>query len=230
MKRRGFTLTELLIVVAILLTLSGLTLSVYNTNRGSDRTRSAARIAQSAFLGAKDRAMNAKDFRGVRLTLDPADSNLVTGFAYIQPIPHDPYPSGSFTMERDASGNVTILRATSAADWSFTSSHFAVPGQIRMPAASGQWFHFTVSSPGVLQLAVPYTFPLPNPPPAVVASNTMSADIQFANDVIPFHQPIPLTSGVVIDLRYCSANVQSLAALGTVDVLFSPRGTVSGAM
>lgn len=228
--RRGFTLTELLIVVAILLLLSTISLTVYNANRSSDRVRSAARVAQSAFLGAKDRAMNAKTFRGLRLTRDQQRTDLLTGFAYIQPIPHDPCPAGSFTLERDAAGNVNTLRSVgSKTDWASVSKFFAVPNQIRIPSGTGQWYQFSVQGPGVLQLSVPYSGNVENPAPAVVASSTLSADIQFGYEVIPFHQPMPLSAGVVIDLNYCSQSVQSLAANGgNIDIIFSPRGTVGG--
>lgn len=232
--RRGFTLTELLIAVGILLVLSSLTLVVFS-NRNTDKTRSAARIAQSAFLGAKDRAMNAKDFRGVRLIRDEQNAMLVTGFAYTQPISHESYPSGSFTLERPSTDGVTasdssvlIVRSVKT-DWSFTSQYFATPNQIRLPAGSGQWYQFTVASPGVLQLAVPFTGPIKNPPPAVVANNSIAADIQFGNELLPFHQPIPLSSGVIIDLRYSSQNVQSMATQPAIDLLYSPRGTIGGA-
>src|SRR4029077_16315683 len=93
-RRSGFTLTELLVVITIILILSTLVFAVFNAGRSSDRMRSAARVAQSAFLGAKDRALHAKDLRGVRLTrdvnsVDPVtgDLNLVNGFVYLQPLP-----------------------------------------------------------------------------------------------------------------------------------------------
>jgi len=69
-QRSGFTLVELLVVIGILLLLASLSVAVFNSVRSSDRMRSGARIAQSAFLGAKDRALHAKDLRGVRLTRD----------------------------------------------------------------------------------------------------------------------------------------------------------------
>lgn len=248
MKRRGFTLTELLIVVGIILTLATLTMAIFST-KNSDRTRSAARIAQSAFLGAKDRAMNAKDFRGIRLIRDEQNSALVTGFAFVQPIQHAPYPSGSIQLEWD-NGSVVLVHGAStgktAVDWSFVSSKFATPGQIRIPAGTGQWYQFTIDQTGpaklasgneYLRLAVPYSAlsPVNNAAsglPAFPSTNkgTNSCDIQFGTELLPFHQPTPMPSGVVIDLRYCSVNVQALAAAGNVDLMFSPRGTISGPM
>ena len=77
--------------------------------------------------------------------------------------------------------------------------------------------------------------------PAVVAnlrSELASCDIQLGNDVVPFDPPVSLPSGVVIDLRYCSSNIQSLAGANlpvgssspNADVMLSPQGTVSGAV
>jgi prepilin-type N-terminal cleavage/methylation domain-containing protein len=71
-RRSGFTLIELLVVMTILLVLSVLVWAVFKPSN-TDKMRSAARIAQSAFLGAKDRALHAKELRGVRLIRDPTD-------------------------------------------------------------------------------------------------------------------------------------------------------------
>jgi hypothetical protein len=67
--------------------------------------------------------------------------------------------------------------------------------------------------------------------------------------VLPFHQPITLPSGCIIDLAFCNANVQNLAQytftvtaaqpylrtpgllpspVPNIDVMFSPRGNVTG--
>src|SRR5690606_30224726 len=85
--RSGFTLVELLVVVTILLALTTFVVMTFNANSGSDRMRSAARTAQSAVLGANDRAKHAKERRGVRFLRDPQDLSLVTGFVYLQPMP-----------------------------------------------------------------------------------------------------------------------------------------------
>ncbi|MBS0263896.1 MAG: prepilin-type N-terminal cleavage/methylation domain-containing protein [Planctomycetes bacterium] len=270
-RRAGFTLTELLIVIGILLLLSTLSLAVYSSGRSSDRIRSAARIAQSAFLGAKDRAMNAKDFRGLRLTRDTngpllPNSNfpaLVNGFVIVQPIPHDPYPAGSIALERldnnldgmADSADVLIVHGISsgkgAVDWDFVAGRFASPGQIRIPAGTGAWYAFTIDTTGpyklasgnqFLRLLVPYTATSPVNGMTMVTAfpttnkATSSCDIQFGYEVVPFHQPIPLPAGVVVDLRYSSNNLLSMA-LGqagatvapNIDITFSPRGTIAGA-
>src|SRR4029077_3349181 len=99
-RRSGFTLTELLVVIAILLVLSTLAFAVFGTGKSSDKMRSGARTAQSAFLGAKDRALHAKDLRGVRLTRDPINLNVVNGFVYLQSLGTLTYPQGSIQLER----------------------------------------------------------------------------------------------------------------------------------
>lgn len=280
-RRAGFTLTELLIVIAILLVLGTISLAVYNTGKSSDRLRSASRIAQSALLGAKDRAMHARNFRGVRLTRDangPTFSAtntfpaLVTGFVFLQPIAHDPYPTGSISLERydndqdtNADGpDVYIVHGvstgfTNAVDWNRVYGFFGSVGRIRIPAGTGQWYNFTVTQSGpyaisattqYLILSTPYVstagayaspsvtaYPFvqggTGPPPVA------GCEIEFGNEVLPFHQPMALPAGVVIDLRYCSSNVQYMAGRNIIDTTgytapnidfsFSPRGNVAGA-
>jgi prepilin-type N-terminal cleavage/methylation domain-containing protein len=286
-RRSGFTLTELLIVIGILLLLSTLSLAVYNTGRSSDRIRSAARVGQSAFLGAKDRAMHAKDQRGIRLTRDaqgPQFSNgipaLVNGFVFTQPIAHDSYGNGSIQLERISTINpgvadvqdITIVRGITPAlntalgtkyavvDWDRVSGFFASPGQIRIPATTGQWYNFTINTSGpyalgsgneCLILSSPFNDNgSANPFNAIIAhpfvageagagasTPVAGCDIQFGNEVLPFHQPIAMPAGVVIDLRYSSANMQFLAGSSLpngstapyIDITFSPRGSIYGA-
>jgi prepilin-type N-terminal cleavage/methylation domain-containing protein len=261
-RRSGFTLVEMLIVITIILILAGLVFAVFNTGRSSDRLRSAARIGQSAFLGAKDRALHAKDLRGVRLTRDLTDTTLVTGFVYLQPIPiqtagNYPTPNvNNVTVTRPniASGNFdatqVLISGTQGQTW-FTQDQNGIwppsPVQIRIPAQTGQWLNLArvqntppywgTMNAGNLQLTLQTAYQGGNPPPAPNAIDpnmtTASCDIQLGNDVLPFHQAIPLSSNVVIDLKFCSANIQTLAGLQTgvnyyVDIMFSPRGGVSG--
>jgi len=313
--RRAFTLTELLVVIGILLTLSALTFAVFGTGKSSDKMRSGARSAQSAFLGAKDRALHAKDLRGVRLTHDQTNFNLVNGFAYIWTPSVDPtnpgvlsYPPGSFQMERldltttgtgnpppdgqPDSADVLVLHGFDGTeggppsvpyvDWAQKSQFFASPGKIRIPSGSGgQWFAFTVATSGkyalgagneyvILQTAYPGAATVPyvsGDPTTLVAfprfpaGNIGSCDIKLGNDVLPFHEPITLPSGCIIDLKFSqippswttSVSVQPAAVsvsqqqgwaivgpdpkivgntlmVPPMDVMFSPRGNLAGAI
>lgn len=270
--RGGFTLTELLIVVGIMILLSTLTMVAFSS-RNTDKTRSAARITQSVFLGAKDRAMNAKEPRGLRFIRDyrnadgTINQNIATGFVYVQPVQHDAYPAGSIQLERlDADGDkqadsndVLVVHGASTGkttvDWDFVWQKFQSVGkidingqkrdigQIRIPAGTGQWYAFYIENSGpyalssgneYLKLLVPYTAsPAINPAPAVPAfpstnKGTNSADIQFAYDVVPFHQPTPLPAGVVIDLAHSNIGAAVLAQYPNIDIPFTPRGAVAG--
>src|SRR5437899_258693 len=97
--RSGFTLIELMVVIGILLILAALVWAVFKPSN-TEKMRSAARIAQSALLGAKDRALHAKELRGVRLIRDLTDPTLVSGFVYLQPLPLLTYPAGSLGLDR----------------------------------------------------------------------------------------------------------------------------------
>ena len=259
MKRRAFTLVELLVSITILLILSTLVFAYLASGKSSEKMRSAARVAQSAFLGAKDRALHAKDLRGVRLIRDQTDGTLVTGFAYLQPLPMQTYATGSVQLERmdfDQDGqadtaDIIVLHGFSTApavDWHAKVQFSPNPGRVRIPAGTGQWYSFTWATSGpyaigpmneFLILQTPFVqtsggVPFPSVP-AFPQSNTAtsSCDIQLGNDLLPFHQPITLSSGCVIDLKFSSVNAQTLAGIGTgttpnVDLMFSPRGSISG--
>ena len=85
---QGFTLVELLITAAILLILTTLTVAVYSTTASADRIRTSARQVQSAFGGARDRAIKAYKVnplarRGIRLLVDATDPTTVTSMVYV---------------------------------------------------------------------------------------------------------------------------------------------------
>jgi prepilin-type N-terminal cleavage/methylation domain-containing protein len=266
--RAAFTLTELLIVIGILLLLASMSLAVYNINGNSDRTRSAARITQAAFLGAKDRAVHAKEIRGLRLVRDLTDPSLVTSFTYLTPVASPQYgrgASGSSStiqiLRPDANNDGQGVDATSpdativsgiGVDWQVLDSNGFLPypaAEIRIPAGTGSWYalqpisgrtsppYYTQSrgSAVLLTLAVPYESAVaPFPNVVAIDSNSPLASCEFSlvSELLPFHQPIPLASGVVIDLNNSSPNVQSQwapnSATAHIDIMFSPRGMVSG--
>ncbi len=271
-RRSGFTLVELLVVIAILLTLASMTYAVFNGSTG-DKIRSGARVAQSALLGAKDRALHAKDLRGVRLTRVPDSSNsalpLVNGFVYLQPLPVQSAgnitgqpPANSMAVYRPgfAGGNLNatevVFSVTQGSAWQAQDAGGIWPSsgvQIRIPSGTGQWYQLqpqnnsppywwvtdsTLMEPA-LTLTIPYQGGKTGQPNAIDPTDSnASCDIQLGNDVLPFHAPISLPAGVVIDLAYSQQganNIQYSVPLVqgvpiNLDIMFSPHGSVSGYM
>jgi prepilin-type N-terminal cleavage/methylation domain-containing protein len=233
---RGFTMIELLVVITILLVLSTLVYAVYNANGHSDRTRSAARIGQSAFLGAVDRARFAKELRGVRLIRDTTDPTLVTGFVYLAPLPNQitgnlpgqPLQK-TVTLTRPNLPNTDatklIIADSTATAWYTQDQRGLWPANsmlIRIPAQTGTWYQLarqqatapywgTIDANGLnLTLQTPFQGGKAYPPNTNAIDNTdsdASCEVQLGNDLLPFHAPIPLPSSVVIDLDFSSPNV-----------------------
>jgi prepilin-type N-terminal cleavage/methylation domain-containing protein len=249
--RRGFTLIELLVVIAILATIAVMVIYAF-TPSGGEKMRSASRVGQSAILGARDRALHAKDRRGFRLVVDPNDTSIATGFVYIQPIPFQTYPVGSISLLRPDydtdmipdSQDILIVHGINGNDWyslyqgNFLPGPLPVLPKIRIPSGSGgQWYAFTVdtSGPYTLSSTQPYfilttSFTEQNPvaPPTALlvwdyTSSYSSCDIEIRNEFLPNHQPISLPSGIVIDLARSVPTT-----VGTQDIMFSPRGMITG--
>lgn len=76
--RRGFTLVELLVAVAVLLVLAALTLTTLSVVSEED-VAEGARSAQSYTEGARDRAIYRKRPVGIRLLLDPNGTQNTVG-------------------------------------------------------------------------------------------------------------------------------------------------------
>ncbi|MBC8289640.1 MAG: prepilin-type N-terminal cleavage/methylation domain-containing protein [Planctomycetes bacterium] len=83
--RRGFTLIELLVVVGIALLLTTFTVIGIDFTFESERVRSGSRQLQSMLEGARDRAIFAREPRGVRFLLDndPLNGRKVSSMVYI---------------------------------------------------------------------------------------------------------------------------------------------------
>lgn len=96
--RFGFTLIEILVVVSILAILTVITVTSINFVFASDVTRSTSRQVQSYLAGARDRAIYAKEPRGVRFLLDANNPNIVSSLVYIAPSPD--WDEGVIRLER----------------------------------------------------------------------------------------------------------------------------------
>lgn len=243
--RAGFTLIELLVVISILLILAVAVVYTFRASAGGDRLRSAGRTSQSAFLGAKDRALHAKEQRGIRLIRDPNDSSLVIGFAYVQPIEPQEIEQTAMQLERSGTppNEVNRVRLAAGTLWPYREFLSAQP-RIKIPnEKTGQWYAFNNlrqdSGTELIDLLIPFpNAQAINPPPAVIATpfnhSSLSALWEPSNELLPNHAPINMPSGVVIDLSRSSSNVQAAWAwtptLQNQDIMYTPRGSVTGAL
>lgn len=226
-RRFGFTLVELLIVVALLLVLSSLTLAIFNSTSESDRIRSSARQLQSALLGARDRAIHAKLPRGLRLllqdTTDPTSpgASVVTGMVYIGAdqdwtagrislqMPDYSIPSIKHT-EIQANNNLAELRELvvvrgTGTDWRLLFSQGLLDdgARIEIPRNSGDWYTIDTSL-------------LRNPPTGggsddflvlprngyrkPTAKPPTTYRLELKPSVLAGQEPLRLSSGIVVDL------------------------------
>ena len=98
--RNGFTIIELLIVVAILLLLTTFTAVAIDFTFQSERVGGAARQVQSMLEGARDRAIRTGAPVGVRFLLDqdPDNGRLVSSMVYVSLA--DEWNTGHITLKR----------------------------------------------------------------------------------------------------------------------------------
>jgi prepilin-type N-terminal cleavage/methylation domain-containing protein len=98
--RSGFTLIELLIVVTILLLLTTFTVVAVDFTFEAERVRSGARQVQSVLSGARDRAIKAREPRGIRFLLDqdPDNGRMVSSMVYVGAA--RPWHEGHITLKR----------------------------------------------------------------------------------------------------------------------------------
>lgn len=109
---RGFTLIELLVVVGILLLLSTMTLLAVDFTFNSERVRSGARQLQSMLEGARDRAIHAKQPRGVRFLVENDQLNARKCSSMIYIGASETWSKGTITLMRsdfDFDGTVDNL-------------------------------------------------------------------------------------------------------------------------
>lgn len=100
----GFTLIELMVVVALLVLIASMTVAAINVNTNNDKVRAGSRQVQSYLAGARDRAIYSKAPRGVRFLLTPKNNPLdppsrtVSSMVFVAPT--EPWIQGAIQMER----------------------------------------------------------------------------------------------------------------------------------
>ena len=79
----GFTLIELLVVMSILAVLAVITFSSLTYVTNGDRVNAGSRQVQSMLEGARDRAIKARQPRGVRFVIDDTIDHTVASMVFI---------------------------------------------------------------------------------------------------------------------------------------------------
>lgn len=256
-RQYGFTLIELLVVMLIMITLVAITAAAIKINIDADRVRGAARAVQSYILGARDRAIYAKEPRGVRLILNASNPRSVSSLVFIEPtdpwvgqvqlLPFDtanPWNASTNPMTR-----VRLRNTNDVPNWLQLNQRnllvsYAHP-RIQIPASDrGVWYTIdTVDVLGTYQDII-LTTPFRNP--NETGLNDETAQIELPPAPIPNEEPFQLPRNVVIDLDACSSNrtafpgnklpnswknfsTSPFSYKKQLDLLFSPRGSVTGA-
>lgn len=166
-RRQGYTLVELLIVISIIVILLAMTVTAVNFNTDAERVRGGAAQVQSFLAGARDRAIYAKEARGVRFFLDPVNNRAVTTMVYIDPAEY--WSDGVIQLQRmDSDGdgrtnptadtdgdgtaenygdNVVVVAGSGTAWWELKRRGMLFDGmRIRIPKGpTGNWYPIRTS-------------------------------------------------------------------------------------
>ena len=249
--RRGFTLIELMVVITIMLILFGMTVYGINFTRDADKVRGAAAQVQSFLSGARDRAIYAKESRGVRFFVDPRNPRSVSAMAYIQP--GQKWSYGTVDLERldinpqnnvpDAS-DVIVVRGEKLGWWQLKRRGLLTDGsRIRIPSGSSTSYEVDTSLINITALPTGADFLLLRIPysdaggdsNAVVAHSGMTYELELPAQLLP-QEPSLLPEGAVVDLDGSKIPTawrpDAKDAAGQfspyMDIFFSPRGNVVG--
>lgn len=243
--RSAFTLIELMVVITVMLILTTITVMSVNFSNNADRMRAGARQMQSLLGGARDKAIYAKEIRGLRLLLDPNDNHAVSAVQYIGSPERD---TGVLTFDPRIYANPPTLATESqygtdddsgmtvfgvGTRWQSLKRRgfLKVGSRIQIPRDTGTWY--TVS-------AIDATLERLTLNRANRDRKGSSAQVSFALELGPGilgdSQPVQFPAGVVIDLDGSqvpiawrpSAAAVSYQTQTPMDILFTPRGTVIG--
>lgn len=216
--RGGFTLIEMLVVIIVLLVVMTLTLVLVNQTTKDDKIAAASRQVQSMLEGARDRALHAREPRGVRFLRHPNENDIVTSMVYIGA--PGKYSSGRIFIA--SGGDKRTITLQGSANWNslVTRGLIDVQDVARIRIDDKAEF-YTVRYDGsnwVLTKDFVGTF-----------NTSLTYELDLLPTILPNQEPRELPDGVVIDLDHSQVpGTIGWTGRDRMDVLFSPRGTVIG--
>lgn len=232
--RQGFTLVELLVVVAIMLALATMMILAVNFTNDRDRVRSAARQIQSLLSGARDRAIYSREIRGIRLIRDPNDSHSANAIQYIGA--PGKFSGGSLTVATSFDGSVLTGTGTNFNTFK-NRGLIQVGSRIQIPKETGRWY--TIAAfPGGETIWLAQRFADFSTSTSVSNSGRTYSGLTYQLELLPQplpdSTPVPLPRGVVIDLdgSQVPASWRPVLFAGAysnqMDLLFSAKGLPLG--
>ena len=232
--RSAFTLIELMVVITVMLILTTITVMSVNFSNNADRMRAGARQMQSLLGGARDKAIYAKEIRGLRLLLDPNDNHAVSAVQYIGSPERDTQGTLTFNQAAAPTGTGDVTGYTVAGyetRWQSLKRRgfLKVGSRIQIPRDTGTWYTVAVIDDTMEKLIL-------NRPNRDLAKTTAQVNyaLELGPGILGDSQPVQFPSGVVIDLDGSQVPIAwrpSAAAVSyptQMDILFTPRGTVIG--
>ena len=136
-RRAGFTLVELLVAISIFVVLATLTIGAWQQT--SDRVGASLSTFKNALEGARSRAINSGEIRGLRLIPDPNDPRIVTSLVYVGA---PQFVEGEVWFVNGANDHVVNQGPTA---WKplIDRGLLNKGSRIELPANSGNWFVIT---------------------------------------------------------------------------------------
>ncbi|MBS0204030.1 MAG: prepilin-type N-terminal cleavage/methylation domain-containing protein [Planctomycetes bacterium] len=197
---RGFTLVELLVVVAVMLALTTMTIVAVNFSNDRDRVRAGARLIQSLLSGARDRAIYSREIRGIRLIRDPNDSHSANAIQYIGAPGR--ISDGTLTVMPNLDGTV-INGSNTLFNRLKSQGLIRVGSRIQIPKDTGRWYTIAAfPASETIWLAQRYA----DYSASTTASNAnrsysgLTYQLELLPQPLPDSTPVQLPRGVVIDL------------------------------
>jgi type II secretory pathway pseudopilin PulG len=219
--RNAFTLVELLVVITILIVLTGMTLALVNVTEDEDRVRAGAAQVRSFLEGARDRAIHAKEPRGVRFLPDTDNPNIATSMLYIGP--PENYAFGQISIgdfSDPMNPKPRKVNLLGPADWDNLRVRGLIPNAGAVLRIGDQNLFFTILWDGTdYLLTKDYAGTMGVPE---------DYSLQLNPNVLPNQEPRLLPRDVVIDLSNSRIPNSWTVSGAQLDVLFSPHGTVTG--